>query len=363
MKHIREAVEVRGKLSGDGWFTKNCHSFFEKRLSVPKALLTTSCTSALEMAALLLNIAPGDEVILPSYTFVSTANAFALRGAKLVFVDSAATDPNVDPDEIARLISPKTKAIAVVHYAGVACDMDRIMAAATAAAIPVVEDAAQAIESYHDGKPLGTLGQFGAFSFHETKNVVCGEGGLLIVNRASDSHRAEVIREKGTNRAAFFRGEVDKYSWMDIGSSYLPSELNAAYLWGQLEQLDEIQKRRVAIWDRYFRNLSAVSSSRFALPHAIPDWASKNGHMFYLVCENLGTRTALIEHLKRRNVHAVSHYVSLHSSPHYAAFHDGRPLPNCDRYMDCLARLPMYYQLTDDEVDRVSEQVLAFEHI
>lgn len=360
LDYIAQSV-ASGKISGDGVFTKKCHDFFENKYQFAKTLLTTSCTDALEMAAILLNIKEGDEVILPSFTFVSTANAFALRGARLVFADSSDDSPNISPDEIEALITERTRAIVVVHYAGVACDMGRIMEIANAAEIKVVEDAAQSIDSYYMDKPLGSIGDFGTFSFHETKNIISGEGGLLVINRAVYSHRAEIVREKGTNRSSFFRGEVDKYGWVDIGSSFLPSDLIAAYLFAQLENLEVIQARRLQIWHCYYGALKQLSeaSGRFSLP-AIPSYATNNAHMFYLLLDSIGTRTRLIEHLRASGVHAVFHYLSLHKSEYFHDKHDGRELPNSDRYSDCILRLPMFYELTDDELMRITDAIIGF---
>jgi dTDP-4-amino-4,6-dideoxygalactose transaminase len=355
--YIAEAV-ASGKISGDGGFTKRCHTFFEKRYGFKKALMTTSCTDALEMTALLLNIKEGDEVIVPSFTFVSTVNAFALRGAKLVFADSESGNPNISVDEIASLITPRTKAIVVVHYAGVACDMDAILNLASIHDIPVVEDAAQAIDSYYKGRALGGLGVFGAFSFHETKNVIAGEGGLLVINDSSFVGRAEIIREKGTNRSSFFRGEVDKYGWVDIGSSFLPSDIVSAYLYAQLENLDVIQSRRKVIWQRYWDRLSpVVEQFGVSLPN-VPEWATNNAHMFYLVCSDIDQRSKLISDLRAAEIHAVFHYLSLHDSPYFKEKHDGRSLPNSDRFSNCLVRLPLYFELSDSQCDYVCEHVL-----
>jgi dTDP-4-amino-4,6-dideoxygalactose transaminase len=359
LEYIARAINTHKKLAGDGPFTKQCHEYFERTLRVPRALLTTSCTSALEMAALLLDIQPNDEVIVPSFTFVSSANAFALRRAKLVFADSAADNPNIDVGSLESLISPRTRAIVVVHYAGVACDMDKIMSLATRYNLDIVEDAAQAIDSYYKDQALGTFGRFAAFSFHETKNVVCGEGGLLTVNRKEDVLRAEIIREKGTNRSAFFRGEVDKYGWVDIGSSYLPSELNAAYLWAQLEALQKIQSKRKLIWKQYAERLKGLANVGLQLPN-VPNNCTVNGHMFYLVCPSLNGRSDLIRHLKNQGIAAVFHYLSLHSSEYFRANHDGRALPNSDRFSDCLVRLPLHYELTETQVDYVCDSVLEF---
>jgi dTDP-4-amino-4,6-dideoxygalactose transaminase len=359
LAYIADAV-ASGKISGDGSYTRRCHDWFARRYGFTKSLLTTSCTDALEMSALLLQIAPGDEVIVPSFTFVSTANAFALRGASIVFADSSSDQPNIDAASIESLITPRTKAILVVHYAGVACDMDTILDIAQRHGIPVVEDAAQAIDATHRGRPLGGLGRLGTFSFHETKNVICGEGGLLTVNDPSLAARAEIIREKGTNRSAFFRGELDKYGWVDIGSSFLPSDVLAAYLFAQLEHLDRIQARRKAIWERYWSHLAPLARHDGPSLPVIPAYASNNAHMFYLVCPTEPCRSALIAHLKALGIHAVFHYQSLHKSPYYIDRHDGRSLPNADRFTDCLVRLPMFFELTDSEVDYIGEAIVDF---
>ncbi|WP_429011246.1 dTDP-4-amino-4,6-dideoxygalactose transaminase [Aeromonas allosaccharophila] len=357
--YIAQAVAT-GKISGDGTFTKKCHEFFEQRYGFKKVLMTTSCTDALEMAAILLDIQPGDEVIAPSYTFVSTVNAFALRGAKIVFADSYLEHPNIDPIEISKLITPKTRAIVVVHYAGVACDMDAIMDIANKHNILVVEDAAQAIDSYYKGKPLGSIGTFGTFSFHETKNIIAGEGGLLAINDEKYIHRAEIIREKGTNRSSFFRGEVAKYGWVDIGSSFLPSDIIAAYLYAQLENIDSIQTRRKEIWQRYYNKLSVILANTSINLPIVADYANNNAHMFYLVCENLEQRTALIKYLKDNGVHAVFHYLSLHTSEYYKDKYNGNKLLYCDFFSDTLVRLPLYCELTDEQVDYICTQISIF---
>lgn len=359
LENIAKVLENR-KFSGDGEFSKKCESWFHKKFGFHKTLLTTSCTDALEMCAILLNIQAGDEVILPSYTFVSTANAFALRGATLVFADSQSDQPNVDPADIERLITTRTKAIVVVHYAGVACDMDRICALADRHGIAVVEDAAQGIDSYHRGRPLGSLGDLSAFSFHETKNVVCGEGGLLAINDAKYDLRAEIIREKGTNRSSFFRGEVDKYGWVDVGSSFLPSDLLAAFLFAQLESIDRIQAERHRVWSRYHNKLAALGKAGVISLPVIPEYATNNAHMFYLVCRNIEERSRLIEALKAAGIMAVFHYLSLHSSPYFAAQHGDRVLPNSDRYTDCLLRLPMFPELSNEQVDMIGETIVSF---
>ena len=352
--HYMYQAVAEGKLSGNGAFTKRCQQFFEERYGFKKCLLTTSCTDALEMAAILCDIQLGDEVIVPSYTFVSSALAFVRAGAKIIFADSMAENPNIDAEKIESLITPRTKAIVPVHYAGVACDMDRIMEIAEKHNLIVVEDAAQAIDSYYKGRPLGSIGHLSAFSFHETKNIIAGEGGMLCINDERFIRRAEIIWEKGTNRAEFFRGEVNKYGWVDTGSSFLPSEVVAAFLWAQLEHLDEIQSRRKHLWELYHSNLSSL-----ALP-GLPEYATNNAHMFYLVCNSLEDRTALIKQLKNNGVLAVFHYLSLHSSPYYQDKHDGRDLLQCDRYADCLVRLPMYYDLKDEDVVEICRLIKEF---
>jgi len=374
--YIRQAVES-GKLSGNGEFTHRCQDFFQQRYGFRKCLLTTSCTDALEMAAILTGVGPGDEVIVPSYTFVSSALAFVRTGATIVFADSCADQPNIDAEKLEALITPRTKVIVPVHYAGCACDMDRIMAIAEKHGLLVVEDAAQAVDSWYklerevgvgerivqsptptqnsnSMRPLGSIGHLAAFSFHETKNITAGgEGGMLVINDKRFVRRAEIIWEKGTNRAEFFRGEVNKYGWVDTGSSFLPSEINAAYLWAQLENLDQIQAERKRIWERYydfFTNLS-TSTSFLHLP-AVPAYATNNAHMFYLLFPDLAKRTDFIAKMKARDILTVFHYLPLHSSEFYLRC---RPqpstssLPNCDRYADTLVRLPLYYALGADQ--------------
>lgn len=353
---IKEAI-ASGKISGNGIFTKKCHDFFETRYGFPKCLLTTSCTDALEMAAILLNIEPGDEVIMPSYTFVSTANAFVLRGAKIVFVDSREDHPGMDETKVEELVTAKTKAIVVVHYAGVACDMDVIMDIADRHGLFVVEDAAQAIDSYYKGKPLGRIGHLAAFSFHETKNIQCGEGGMLVVNDPQFEKRAEIIWEKGTNRSAFFRGEIDKYGWVDIGSSFLPSELTAAFLFAQLEHLEQIQAKRKLIWERYQALLNQCQGGTFKVP-SIPAFATNNAHMFYLSYTDIDTRQNAIQRLKDNGILSVFHYLSLHKSSYYREIHGNRELPQSDRYADTLLRLPFYFQLENQDVERISKIII-----
>ena len=360
MQYIEDAVKS-GKISGNGLFTKKCQEFFEKEFGFKKTLLTTSCTDALEMAAILADIKEGDEVIVPSFTFVSTALAFVRQGADIVFADSYPNNPNIDADQIEALITEKTKAIVVVHYAGVACDMDKIMSIANKHGIIVIEDAAQAIDSYYifkDGtkKALGSIGHLSAFSFHETKNIISGEGGMLCINDDRFIQRAEIIWEKGTNRSQFFRGEVDKYSWVDTGSSFLPSEIISAFLWAQIENMKDIQDKRIKIWNRYYEGLSSfepVSIKKPKLP-LIPEYATNNAHMFYLVCDNVDDRTKFIQHLKDKGILSVFHYLSLHKSSYYEKYSTRKSeLPNSDMFSDCLVRLPLFYELTDEQVEYI----------
>jgi dTDP-4-amino-4,6-dideoxygalactose transaminase len=354
--YILDAVRS-GKISGNGICTQKCHRFFEKKYFYAKVLLTTSCTDALEMAAILANIQPGDEVIIPSYTFVSTALAFVRQGVNVIFADSTAENPNLDIDQLEGLITDRTKAIVPVHYAGIACDMDRIMDLAAKYNLFVIEDAAQAIDSYYKGKPLGSIGHLGCFSFHETKNIQCGEGGMLTINDERFANRAEIIWEKGTNRAEFFRGEVNKYGWVDTGSSFLPSEITAAFLYAQLENIELIQGKRKSLWDYYYQQLTPLSNKGFFELPIIPEYATNNAHMFYLVCHSLEERTSLIAKLKSEGIMAVFHYQSLHKSEYYRAKHDGRELPQSDRFSDCLVRLPMYYELTFEQIDTIVEAI------
>jgi dTDP-4-amino-4,6-dideoxygalactose transaminase len=356
-QYIEEAVKS-GKISGNGMFTQKCQIFFEEQYGFKKVLLTTSCTDALEMCAILANIQLGDEVIMPSFTFVSTAIAFVRQGAKIVFADSLPDNPNIDVDKLEALITPKTKVIVPVHYAGVACDMDAIMMLAKKYNLLVIEDAAQAIDSYYKGRALGTIGHMAAFSFHETKNIISGEGGMLTINDERFIHRAEIIWEKGTNRAEFFRGEVNKYGWVDTGSSFLPSEVIAAFLWAQIENLETIQKKRISHWCYYYNGLKNWAEKNNIKMMSIPNNATNNGHMFYLVCNSIEQRSALIEHLKKEEVLAVFHYISLHSSPYYKDKHDGRELLNSDLFTDRLVRLPMFYELN---VESVVNKIVKYE--
>jgi len=359
--YIYQAVYSHKKLSGNGYFTKKCHSFFEKKYGFKKVLLTTSCTAALEMSALLADIQPGDEVILPSYTFASTANAFALFGAKLVFADSCSSSPNIDVNKIEDLVTEKTKVIVVIHYAGVSCDMDKVMSIARQHKLLVIEDAAHAIDATYKNKSLGSIGHLATFSFHETKNIISGEGGMLVVNDPKFLKRAEIIWEKGTNRAAFARGEVKKYEWIDLGSSYLPSELIAAFLFAQRENLDDIQKKRVKIWKYYYKKLAPLAKKGlFKLPK-IPRHASNNGHIFYLLCSSKKERSQLIKYLNSQGILAIFHYLSLHSSPYYTSKHPtSRSLLMSDYYTHHLVRLPLFYDLTTEEQDYICNKIKKF---
>lgn len=359
IENIQEAIDS-GNLSGDGPFTKKSQEFFMKRYGFKNNLLTTSGTDALEMAAILANVGPGDEIIMSSFTFVSTANAFILRGAHVIFVDSLPDHPNMDHQKVEALITKRTKVIVAVHYGGVACEMDHLMGLAAEHGILVIEDAAHSIDSYYKGKPLGGIGQLSAFSFHETKNIISGEGGLLVVNDDSMAKRAEVIREKGTDRSAFFRGEVDKYGWIDVGSSFLASEITAAFLYGQLTELDLIQQKRINVWVAYRKGLQTLESKGYGLPE-IPEHCTNNGHLFYLICPSLEDRSALISHLSEKGIKAPFHYQPLHSSRFNAQHNPAqRELPNATRYGDCLVRLPLFAGLTDLERDLVVEEVLNF---
>lgn len=349
-------AHARGHLSGDGEFTRRCHRWLEQATGSHRALLTHSCTAALEMAALLLDLQPGDEVILPSYTFVSTANAFVLRGAVPVFVDIRADTLNLDETLIEAAITPRTRAICPVHYAGVACEMDAINAIAERFGLAVIEDAAQGVMASYRGRPLGSLGRFGALSFHETKNLISGEGGALLINRAEDAERAEVIREKGTNRSRFFRGQVDKYTWVDVGSSYLPSELVAAFLCAQMEQAEAITAQRLQLWENYHVAFADLEREGRVRRPVVPAHCQHNAHMYYLLFNSLSERSAAIEALKAQGIRPVFHYIPLHSAP--AGRRYGRtpsPMTVTDRVSDCLLRLPLW--LPDLDIERVIEAV------
>ena len=359
MHYMYQAV-YSGKISGNGLFTKKCQAFLEDKYGFKKTLLTTSCTDALEMCAILADVHPGDEVIIPSFTFVSTALAFTRQGAKIVFADSNASNPNIDVDRIEALITPQTKAIVPVHYAGIACDMDKIMALAKKYNLLVIEDAAQGIDSYYKGKALGSIGHLAAFSFHETKNINSGEGGMLAINDEKFITRAEIIWEKGTNRNQFFRGEVDKYGWIDTGSSFLPSEIIAAYLYAQLENIEDIQQKRKNIWMQYHNGLKDWCSKNNVVMPFIPEYATNCAHMFFLVFNSVDQRTAFIAHLKQHDIYSVFHYLSLHKSPYFQNKYEGKELTNSDRYTDCLVRLPLYYELSDADMNKIITTIKSF---
>lgn len=358
-KYVDEVL-VSGNLCGGGAYTEKCHNFFKDKYSVKECFLTSSCSDALEMSAILLDIQPGDEVIMPSYTFVSTANAFMLRGADVVFADSREEHPGINEDKIEELITPKTKAIVVVHYAGVACDMDKVMDIAKRHNLYVVEDAAQAIDAYYKGRPLGTIGHLGTMSFHETKNIVSGEGGLLMINDDEFIERAEIIREKGTDRSKFIRGEVDKYGWVDVGSSFLPSELTAAFLYAQLERLDTIQRKRRLLWNSYYKQLKMLEKKGFLQLPSVPDFAEHNAHIFYIVLKNEKKQEALRGFLKAMSIDAVFHYNPLHRSSFFEDRHDGRELKQADRYDVCLLRLPLYADMTKSQQNKVIDNIWRF---
>lgn len=358
--YIKKAIENH-KICGDGIFTKRCNSWLEERFHAQKALLTTSGTSALEMAALLCGIAPGDEVILPSFTFSSTATAFVLGGAKLVFVDIRPDTMNIDEKKIEEAITENTKVICPMHYAGVACEMDTIMSIARYHNLKVVEDAAQGVMSTYKGKALGTIGDFGCYSFHETKNYSMGEGGAIIINNEIYNEKAEILREKGTNRSRFLRGQVDKYTWIDYGSSYLPSDLNAAYLWAQLQKADEINDNRLNCWNLYYQELKSLQKQGYIELPTIPNTCKHNAHMFYIKTSNLEIRTELITFLKNEGIYSAFHYVPLHSSP--AGIKYGRFVGDdvyTTRESERLVRLPMYYNLREEDCYMICDKIKQF---
>jgi len=355
--NITETVK-KFNISGDGYFTKKCHTFFKDKYKFANTFLTPSCTSALEMIALLMNIEPGDEIIMPTFTFVSCANAFVLRGARIRFVDSNSKEPNIDVSKINALVNKKTKAILVVHYAGIPCDMDVLVKLIKKHSLILIEDCAHSIDSYYKNKPLGSFGDFSTFSFHDTKNITCGEGGLLVVNNKKYIKRAEIIREKGTNRSSFFRGEVKKYSWIDVVSSYLPSDITAAYLYGQLVNLDIIQSKRIKIFNRYVTNLNK-HTRYFKIPNNQPG-KKYNGHMFYIILKTKKERSSLIDYLSKNKIQAVSHYVPLHSSKFYEQKHDGRLCTNADLFSSRLLRLPLHPYLKMNDIDYICKNILNF---
>jgi dTDP-4-amino-4,6-dideoxygalactose transaminase len=359
LNYIKQAIDS-GHISGNGSFTKKCHTFFENKYNFKKCLLTTSCTDALEMASILLDIKEGDEVIIPSFTFVSTANAFALRGAKIVFADCRSDFPCIDENSIEALITNKTKAIVPVHYAGIACNMDIIMRLAEKYNLFVVEDAAQAIDSYYKGRPLGSIGTLGAFSFHETKNICSGEGGMLTINDARLIKRAEIIWEKGTNRVEYFKGEANKYGWVDVGSSFLASDITAAYLFAQLENLELIQKRRMVIWNSYFEMLLPLANiEKIKLP-IFPPYSTNNFHLFYILTQTGQIRDKLINFLKENEVNAVFHYLPLHKSLYFSPKYIGKVLDNSDYFSDHLLRLPFYFDLENESISYIVKLIESF---
>lgn len=360
LKYVKEAINNK-KICGDGEFTKKCHKWIEEYTGTEKALLTTSCTHALEMAAILCDMQEGDEVIMPSYTFVSTADAFVGRGAKVVFVDVRPDTMNIDENLIEAAITEKTKAIVPVHYAGVSCEMDKINEIAKKYNLKVVEDAAQGVTSTYKGKQLGTLSDFGCYSFHETKNFSMGEGGALLIKNGELAEKAEIIREKGTNRSKFFRGQIDKYTWVDYGSSYLPSDMNAAYLWAQLEQIDKICDNRLSIWNSYYENLKSLAEDRRIELPFVPEHCEHNAHMFYFKAKDLEERTKLISFLKQNDIQAVFHYIPLHSAPagqRFGRFHGEDKYTTVES--ERLVRLPLYYGLSDSEVEYICQKVKEF---
>ncbi|HVA98218.1 MAG TPA: dTDP-4-amino-4,6-dideoxygalactose transaminase [Bacteroidia bacterium] len=353
-------VITSGNLSGNGKYTSKCEQLLQKKYGFKKIILTTSCTTALEMSALLMDIKPGDEVIIPSFTFVSTANAFELFGAKIIFADSSEKNPNIDVSKIEALITKKTKAIVVVHYAGIACDMETLMKLVKKHKLFLVEDAANSIDAFYKNKPLGSFGHFATFSFHETKNITSGEGGMLVINDKKFEKRADIIKEKGTNRASFMLGEVEHYSWIDKGSSFMPSEITAAFLFAQINNIDKVQLKRRTLWNTYFKQLEKRQQKKtFFLPE-IPVYADHNAHAFYIVCENNKSRTALQNYLKEKNISAPFHYLSLHKSHYFKKKYNGKNLINSDRYTDCLLRLPLFYELNTTEVVYICDCINNF---
>lgn len=349
-----------GHISGNGLYTKKCHSFFEETYGFKKTFLTTSCTDALEMVALLLDLNDGDEVIMPSYTFVSTTSPFILRGAKIVFADSLNSHPNIDLDNVENLITERTKVLLVMHYGGVSVDMDKAIEICQKYNLILVEDTAHSIDSYYKEKPLGSFGDFATFSFHETKNISSGEGGLLVINNDKFIKRAEIVWEKGTNRSEFSRGEVDKYEWVDVGGSYSPSEMIAAFLYAQLTHIKDIQETRKAIWERYYFNLLPYTKKGLIQIIEQPEFTTNNGHLFYILTKDKKQRDELLDYLNNNMVHAVFHYLPLHSSPYFSNYHDGRILPNTDKFADTLIRLPLFYELPLDIVDIICNKIEDF---
>ncbi len=359
MRNISGAASF-GHLSGNGVYTQKSQAFFEEKYGFKKTFLTTSCTDAIEMAVILMGIEKGDEVIMPSYTFVSVTNPFLIQGANIVFADSMPSHPNIDLDKVESLITEKTKVLMVMHYGGVACDMEKAVHIAQKYNLILIEDVAHAIDATYKDKALGSFGQFSVFSFHETKNIHCGEGGLLAINDESYIKRAEIVWEKGTNRTAFSRGEVNKYEWVDLGASFLPSELIAAVLYAQLKQMDEIQSKRVALWNQYYKRIKPLHDKGLLELIELPEYASHNGHLFYLIMKNEQDRNQLLEYLNNNAIQAVFHYLPLHSSPFYKDKHDGRQLAHTDSFASNLIRLPLFYELSVEVVDMICDTVLRY---
>jgi len=359
MTYMNNAA-LSGKISGDGPYTNACQSFIEQRYGFKKTFLTTSCTHAIELATLLIDIKPGDEVILPSFTFVSSATPFILRGAKIIFADSGQDSPNMDIEQVKSLVTPATKAILAIHYSGIPCAIAELRALADENNLFLIEDAAQAMDAYYYDKPVGSFGHLSMFSFHETKNITCGEGGMLVVNDERLIDRAEILREKGTNRSSFERGEVSRYTWVDIGSSYVPSELLAAFLLAQIESLDTIQQRRLSIWQQYYTAFTKLHElNLITLPYISPE-IKHNAHAFYFTCPTAATRTSYINFMKAHGVQVQFHYVPLHDSPFYKDHHGSRALPMADSYKNCLVRLPLFYDLSNEEINKITDLTTRF---
>jgi dTDP-4-amino-4,6-dideoxygalactose transaminase len=354
-----QAVIASGKIASNGKFTAKCERFFEERYGFKRALLTTSCTTALEMAALLIDIKPGDEIIVPSYTYVSTASVFEKLGGKIVFIDSCVEFPNLDPEKLEALITSKTKAIVPMHYSGVSCDMGSIMEIAEQHQLFVIEDAAMAIDNTYGNKYIGSLGHFASFSFHETKNISCGEGGLLVVNDPKFVERAEILRDKGTNRKQFLNGKIEKYEWVDIGGSFAPNEITAAYLFAQLEKLDVIQKKRMEIWNTYASEFETIDASKFDILK-IPSYSKSNGHGFFVVCNSKETRSDLIHFMDKQCIQLSFHYQALHQSTYFLERNQAISLSNAERFSDCLVRFPFHIELTKEEVQLICNEVREF---
>jgi dTDP-4-amino-4,6-dideoxygalactose transaminase len=355
-EYMHQSV-TSGKIGGNGPFTRKCENFFERRYGFKKALLTTSCTVALELCTMLLDLKKDDEVIIPSYTYVSSANPFVIAGAKIIFADSEDNSPNIDISKLETLIGPRTKAIVAVHYAGIACNMEALSALCKKYNLYLIEDAAHSIDAMYSNQPLGSFGDLAVFSFHETKNITSGEGGLLVIRNEKFTGRAEIIREKGTNRESFLRGDTDKYEWTDTGLSSMPADYNAAFLLAQLEALDQIQEKRKVLWQHYYELLTPFADKGFFHLPAVPSFAKHNAHIFFICCKSEKDRIALSKHLSSENINATFHYQALHLSPFYVSKHDGRKLPNAEKFTNCLLRLPLYYELTKEDITMICTSV------